>query len=154
MSATVSPYGATTDYTYVNYTSSASPGTVTATTNSHWTKQTLDGLGRTIRSESGDTTNGTTSVVDTQYVACGCSPLGKVGAVSRPHTPTGTVYWTTYHYDWQGRTTSVVLPDNSTTTYVYDDRGTSEAAASYVRITDRRASRSGSRWMASGIWRR
>jgi YD repeat-containing protein len=140
VSSSTSPYGAVTGYTYVNYTSASSPATVTATTNAHFTRQTLDGLGRTVKAEAGTyngTTYTTTSVVDTQYAPCGCSPLGKVSAVSQPHAPGGTVYWTNYHYDWQGRTTSVVLPDNSTTTYVYDDRVTgTDPAASFVTITD------------------
>ena len=38
------------------------------------------------------------------------------------------MYWTVYHYDGIGRTTSVVAPDNSTTTYQY--------GANTVTVTD------------------
>ncbi|MBZ5610115.1 MAG: hypothetical protein LAP38_17780, partial [Acidobacteriia bacterium] len=39
-----------------------------------------------------------------------------------------TVYWTTHYYDGLGRTTSVVAPDGSTTSYAY--------AANTVTVTD------------------
>ena len=41
----------------------SAPASTTATTNGHWVKSTYDGLGRTIKVESGDGT-GTKSVVD------------------------------------------------------------------------------------------
>jgi len=53
------------------------------------------------------------------YAPCGCSPLGKLSQQSQPYAPVGSDAWTVYHYDASGRTTSVVLPDNSTTTYQY-----------------------------------
>ncbi len=140
-STTTSPYGAVTNYAYVNYSSSASPSTITATTGNsgtnHWVKKTLDGFGRVVKEVTGDSTNGATSEVDTQYAPCGCSPDGKLSAVSQPYTPGGTPIWTRYTYDWQGRTTSVTLPDTSVTNYVYDDRvvGT-DPAASFVRVID------------------
>jgi YD repeat-containing protein len=61
----------------------------------------------------------TVSQVDTVYVSCGCSPIGKMGQQSAPHTPTGAVYWTTYTYDGLGRTTQKELPDGSITHYSY-----------------------------------
>jgi YD repeat-containing protein len=114
-STTTSPYGAQTTYTYND---SASPPNKIATTNGHWVKTSMDGFGRTIKTETGNGST-TVSVVDTQYVPCGCSPLGKVGQVSQPYAPGGTVYWTVYHYYGLGRTTSVVAPDGSTATYAY-----------------------------------
>jgi YD repeat-containing protein len=74
-----------------------------------------DGLGRTIKVETGDGT-GTKSVVETEYASCACSPLGKVKRVSQPYAPGGTVYWTTNAWDCTGRTTSVTHPDGSVTT--------------------------------------
>ena len=69
------------------------------------------------------------SVVDTQYAPCGCSPMGKLSQTSRPHTPTGPVYWTVYAYDGIGRTKSVTAPDGaSKTLYVY--------AGALVGVTD------------------
>ncbi|MBI3473197.1 MAG: hypothetical protein HY013_17720, partial [Candidatus Solibacter usitatus] len=56
-SSTTSPYGAVTNYTYTE-----SPPTKTATTNGKWVKTTMDGLGRTIKTETGNSTT-TVSVV-------------------------------------------------------------------------------------------
>ena len=52
---------------------------IVTTTDTRIVKTTMDGLGRTIKVETGDS-NGTQSVVDTQYGSCACSPLGKVEA--------------------------------------------------------------------------
>ena len=59
------------------------------------------------------------STVDTKYLPCGCSPLGKLSQQSQPYAPGFSDAWTTYNYDASGRTTSVVLPDGSTTSYQY-----------------------------------
>ena len=114
---TASPHGAVTNFVYGKVS--------TATTNGHWVRTTADGLGRTVKTETGDATS-TKSVVDTEYDACGCSPTGKVKRASQPYAPgAGTLYWTTYSYDALGRTTSVALPDNSgTTTYSYQGNAT------------------------------
>src|ERR1700722_10203151 len=83
----------------------------------------MDGFGRTIKTIAGyGTTTITTvlSTVDAQYAPCGCSPLGKLSQQSQPYAPGGSDAWTVYHYDASGRTTSVVLPDGSTTTYYYE----------------------------------
>jgi YD repeat-containing protein len=87
----------------------------------------MDGFGRTIETQTG---YGTTvvSLVDTQYVPCGCSPMGKVGQVSKPYAPGGTVYWTVYTYDGLGRTTQSQEPDGSITQYAY--------AGNTVTVTD------------------
>ena len=91
--STTSPHGAVTTYAYTN-----SPPTVTATVNGRWTRTTQDGLGRPVKVEAGHGST-TLSIVDTEYDACACSPLGKVKRVSPPYSPGGTVYWTTYLYE-------------------------------------------------------
>ncbi|MBI4910107.1 MAG: hypothetical protein HY820_41200 [Acidobacteria bacterium] len=112
--STTSADGAVTTFAYTN-----SPPTVKATTNNKWVKSTMDGFGRTVKTESGYGTT-TVSVSEVQYAACACSPLGKLKQKSQPYAPGGTVYWTVYSYDGVGRTVSVVLPNNSgTTTYSY-----------------------------------
>ncbi len=123
--SSTSPHGATTTYTYNNITN---PPTTTATTNGHWVRTSMDGLGRTIKVETGDA-SGTVSIVETEYDSCACSPVGKVKRVSRPYAPGGTVYWTTYSYDCLGRTLSVAQPGNTgTTAYVYE--------GNTVKVTD------------------
>ncbi|MCW5983292.1 MAG: hypothetical protein KIT09_34695 [Bryobacteraceae bacterium] len=97
-----SPHGAVTTYTYSN-----SPPVTTATVNGRWTKTKMDGLGRTIKVETGYGTNNVVSTVETKYAPCACSPLGKASQVSEPYAPGGTVYWTRYSYDAMGRTVSV-----------------------------------------------
>jgi hypothetical protein len=79
------PTGAVTSYTYNN-----AARTATATTNGGWTRTTTDGLGRTIKVETGHGST-TVSIVDTEYDSCGCSPLGKVKRTSLPYAPGGTV---------------------------------------------------------------
>ncbi len=115
-----SPYGATTTYTYSTGPNGPNnPTTTTATINGRWTKTILDGLGRTITVQTGNS-SGTISQTDTVYGPCGCSPTGKMIEQSLPHAPNGTPAWTTYTYDALGRTVSVVAPDGaSTTTYAY-----------------------------------
>jgi hypothetical protein len=91
----------------------------TATTGTRIVKTTVDGLGRTVRVETGDS-NGTQSMVDTTYDSCACSPLGKVKSVSRPYAPGATPVWTTYTYDALGRTTRIDPPGaTGAVTYVY-----------------------------------
>jgi len=101
-SQTTSPFGAVTTYAYTLV-----PPTVTATTNGHWTRQTLDGFGRTIKTEAGDSSS-TQSVSESVYGPCACSPLGKLIQQSLAHAPnSNSVTWTTYSYDGVGRTLSV-----------------------------------------------
>ena len=89
-----------------------------------WKRTTLDGLGRTIRVETGHDSV-TVSTVDTQYAPCACSPLGKLWRVSQPYAPGATVYWTTYTYDASGRTLTVTAPDGASTThYAYQGNQT------------------------------
>ncbi len=112
--SSTSPAGAVTTYSYA----SSAPWTVTATTGGKFVKTTLDGFGRTIKSESG---NGSTvlSVVETTYDPCACSPMGKTSAVSMPHAPGAGAVWTSSTYDGLGRTTRVTNPDGSHKDYVY-----------------------------------
>jgi RHS repeat-associated protein len=117
----VSPYGATTTYTY------SAAGTLpqwqekTISDNQSYTKTYLDGLGRTIRVETGTTSpQQAISYVDTIYAPCACSPLGKIAMVSQPYAPGGTPVWTKYTYDGKGRTLTTLQPDGaSTTSYAY-----------------------------------
>lgn len=131
------PNGSTTSITYNSSgrpaTSTSSLGAVTtfgyqdasrvhtATTNGRTVRTTMDGFGRTIKQERLDSGGVVRSVVDSEYASCACSPLGKLKRVSLPHTPTGTVYWTTYTYDALGRVISTSLPGGSgTTNYTYE----------------------------------
>jgi YD repeat-containing protein len=114
-----SPYGAITTNTYND---NAVPPNKIAMTDNHGAQTVMDGFGRTIHTITGygsATSLTVVSTVDTQYAPCGCSPLGKLSQQSQPYAPGGSDAWTVYHYDASGRTTSVVLPDNSTTYYVY-----------------------------------
>lgn len=53
-----------------------------------WTKTYKDGLGRTVKLESGE--GGVTkSVVETLCEVCACSPRGKAKTVSQPYKPRG-----------------------------------------------------------------
>ncbi|HLI84394.1 MAG TPA: hypothetical protein VKV17_10780 [Bryobacteraceae bacterium] len=81
------------------------------------------GFGRTIRVLKGYGST-TVSEVDTQYAPCGCSPLGKVSAVSEPYAPGGTPVWTTYTYDGSGRMLTSTAPDGSVTQYSYQGNNT------------------------------
>jgi RHS repeat-associated protein len=116
-STTTSPDGAVTTYAYTL-------NTTTATANGHFTRSTVDGLGRTVRVETGDAT-GTKSQTDSVYGPCGCSPLGKLIQQSQPYVPNGTPVWTTYTYDALGRTVQISAPGGSgTTTYSYQGNTT------------------------------
>lgn len=108
-----------------NYAYTYNPSTQTATNvDGRFAKTTLDGLGRAIRVETGDT-GGVKSIVDTEYSPCACSPLGKVQRVSQPYASAETPVWTTYSYDVLGRTTSISFPGGSgTTTYLYEGNTT------------------------------
>jgi YD repeat-containing protein len=89
-------------------------------TNTRWTRDQYDGLGRVIRTDRGDTGGTVVYNVDTNYDSCGCSPTGKMVATSQPYAPGGTVYWTTYTYDGLGRTLQVTTADGAShTTYAY-----------------------------------
>jgi YD repeat-containing protein len=105
--------------TSIGYTNSAARMYVSGTSAGSVTS--LDGFGRPIHVERGGDHS---SMVDTEYDSCACSPLGKMKRVSQPYAPGGTVYWTTYTYDGLGRTTSVVAPDGATTTYLYQGNAT------------------------------
>lgn len=114
-SKTTSPYGAETTYTY-----STTAPQVKATTGSRWTKTYKDGFGRTVKTESGYTQGSTdtvVSIVETEYAACACTPMGKVKRVSRPYAPGQTTVWTEYVYDELGRVKEIKPPANSGTGY-------------------------------------
>jgi hypothetical protein len=76
--------------------------------------------------ETGNTTEGLKSIIETRYAPCACSPLGKVKQVSRPYAPgtaEGSKLWTVHSYDSLGRTTSLAQPSGSgTSTYTYSNR--------------------------------
>ena len=106
-----------------------------------YTTTTLDGLGRTVRVESGTWTSGgqtPLSWADTVYVPCACSPLGKIQKVSQPYAPGGTPTWTSYTYDGLGRTVRAQQPDGvSATTYAYSGNQTTvtDPAAKWKTFT-------------------
>jgi RHS repeat-associated protein len=117
---TTSPYGAVTTYTYND---TWSPPNKIVMADSHGTETVMDGFGRTITTITGSGTSSSistiASIVDTQYAPCGCSPLGKLSQQSQPYASLPLRVWNIYTYDASGRTLSVKLPDNSTTTYQY-----------------------------------
>jgi YD repeat-containing protein len=92
--------------------------TTNGTTTTQWKTTTYDGFGRTVRVQTGNNGTAVTNV-DTQYGACGCSPLGKAIATSMPYAPGSTIYWTTNTYDGSGRTLTQTKPDGSVTTTSY-----------------------------------
>ena len=47
-------------------------------TNTRWSRDQYDGLGRVIRTDRGDTSGNVISNVDTDYEPCACSPTGKM----------------------------------------------------------------------------
>ena len=117
-SSTTSPFGATTTTTYND---TASPPTVQTNVNGRWTRTTMDGLGRTVKVETGYSTT-TVSVAETEYDSCGCSPTGKMKRTALPHDPGAMQVWTTYTYDGIGRTltkSTVGTDTTSTTNYLY-----------------------------------
>ena len=65
-------------------------------------RSTADGLGRTVRVETGDA-GGAKTLADTEYDSCACSPIGKLKRQSLPYAPGGTPLWVTYVYDGLGR---------------------------------------------------
>jgi len=116
--SSTSPFGATTTTTYSD---TSSPPTATTTTNGRWTRTSMDGLGRTIKVETGYSST-TVSSAETQYDSCGCSPLGKMTGTTLPHAPGAAQIWTTYTYDGIGRTltaTTTGTETTSTTSYLY-----------------------------------
>jgi YD repeat-containing protein len=114
--------GATVSYSY-----STDGRVTTATVNGKFTRTTTDGLGRPVKVEKG---HGTTvvSIVESEYTACACSPVGKLKRVTRPYAPGGTKYWTSYTYDVLGRTTRIDAPAGQFTTYEY--------VGNTVKVTD------------------
>jgi RHS repeat-associated protein len=114
-----SPYGATTTFSY----NTSAPFTQTESGPSGVTITTLDGFGRAVLVQHGDSTtpDATTSYTASVYAPCACSPLGKLQKVSMPYPQGGSASaWTVYTYDGLGRTVSVKKPDGaSTTNYNY-----------------------------------
>ena len=143
--STTSPTGVVTSFVYddVNRWKKA-------TTNNRWVKSYFDGFGRTLKEETGYGASTIVSALEREYDSCGCSPLGKMKRVSRPYAPGGTVYWTTYNYDSQGRVLTVVAPNSSgTTTYLYEGNTTKvtspagkwkkhevDAAGNLIKVTE------------------
>ena len=108
--------GPTVSYAY----GTSTPFTQTKTGPDGKTVTTLDGLGRTIRVDRGDTSSLQSSGA-TVYAPCACSPLAKIQETSQPYAYGGSASaWTTYSYDGLGRPLTVQQPDGaSTTTYLY-----------------------------------
>src|ERR1019366_3638459 len=111
-----SPYGAVTSFSY----NTNAPFTQTESGPSGVTITTLDGFGRAVLVQKGDswTPDTTTSYTASVYAPCACSPLGKLQKVSMPYPSAGSASaWTTYTYDGLGRTVSQQKPDGASTTY-------------------------------------
>jgi RHS repeat-associated protein len=106
----------TVSYTY----GTSAPFTQTKTGPDGKTVTTLDGLGRAIRVDRGDTSSMHSSTA-TVYAPCACSPLAKIQKTSQPYVyGSSASAWTTYTYDGLGRPLTVQQPDGaSTTTYSY-----------------------------------
>jgi RHS repeat-associated protein len=114
-----SAYGGVTTFSY----NTSAPFTQTESGPSGVTITTLDGFGRAVLVQRGDSTtaDATTSYTASVYAPCACSPLGKLQKVSMPYPSGGSASaWTTYTYDGLGRTVSQQKPDGaSTTQYAY-----------------------------------
>ena len=110
---------ATTTYAIVYSTAS----TATATTNGHWVRSTMDGLGRTIKVEKGDGTT-TRTVTQSVYGPCAAPPWARSCRCRCRTAPNATPPVHHYTYDATGRTLTIKKPDNSTTTYVYSGNTT------------------------------
>lgn len=82
----------------------------------------FDGLGRQSTTSFQDSSNNTYAILQTQY-----DSMSRAYRSSNPYTSAPS-YWTQIAFDPLGRPTSVLLPDNSATTYTY--------AANTVTITD------------------
>jgi RHS repeat-associated protein len=76
---------------------------------------TFDGLGRGIRVVTSDSNSTSYSIAEVQYDA-----LGRKYKTSNPHNSVAQ-YWTTTLLDPLGRISSVTLPDQSQTAYIYSD---------------------------------
>ena len=137
-SSSTSPFGATTTVSFNNAPySNTNPATIKSTTNGRWSQTTMDGLGHTILTQTGDA-NGTKSQAESVYGPCACSPMLKLMQQAVPHAVGGTPAYTTYGYDGIGRTLSVVAPDGaSTTTYSYQGNTvtTTDAAGKWKKFT-------------------
>jgi RHS repeat-associated protein len=114
--------------TYTPASGGSGGWTQSSTTNGHWTKTTMDGFGRPVRTDVGTggaspyTGTGGTIVTSTTtaYGGCPCPAAGKVTAQSRPFGPLETPVSTTYTYDYRGRPSTITMPDgSSTTSYSY-----------------------------------
>jgi RHS repeat-associated protein len=131
--SSLSPNGATTTY---GYHETSSPPYRTSLTNGRWIRTTLDGFGRTIKTEigTGDTVTGTvTSKSATMFAPCGCSPLGKLFAQSQPYAPSPTnKYWTVYAYDGSGRTLSKSAADYAYSTTAIPSASNAASKTTYV----------------------
>ena len=92
-----------------------------ATSAKKFTKTTVDGLGRTLKVETGYNPSVVESVVDTEYAPCACTPMGKLKRVSQPYKPGNPVVWTTYTYDELGRAVTVTHPPNTGSSGIFGD---------------------------------
>ena len=109
----------------VTYTYSTPSRYSMATTGKKFVKTSVDGLGRTVKVETGyNPSPGTSvveSVVDTEYAPCACTPMGKMKRVSQPYKPGNPVVWTTYTYDELGRVLAVTHPPNTGSSGIFGD---------------------------------
>ena len=141
---TTDVWGAKTSYLYY-YNPLVITATVTQTNGAaegRKTITTLDGLGRVSKVEVfAGGASVSSSVVDTVYDSCGCSPAGKTKQVSRPYNPNAlpaeTPVWTKYTFDAVGRPLSTLSPDGaSTTQYEYGIGNVGGYSTNTVKVTD------------------
>ncbi len=88
-----------------------------------------DGLGRTVKSQSIESTSGDV-FTETQY-----DNMGRVKKVSNPHRTSETVYWTESFYDDLSRVTKVKTPDLADVNTAYS-MGTGTTMGTVVTVTD------------------
>jgi RHS repeat-associated protein len=106
--------GGSVTYTYSDVVPLATT-TTTAIDSSKFVKvvSQYDGLGNISSSTTEDNSGNPYSVTNAKH-----DLLGRAYQTSNPYTGTAQ-YWATSNFDVLGRLTSVVLPDNSTTSYLY-----------------------------------
>lgn len=134
-STVTSADGAVTTYTYT-YAPANQMVASLSSPSTQWTRTTYDGFGRVVKVETGYGSNNVVTTTDTQYAACGATPLGKTSAISQPYGPGETELWTTYGYDSSCRLTSTVRKDGNTPSSTTTSTTTNAYSINMVKTTD------------------